>query len=138
MDFLEPGKQLAFLWRLVTATQDKKITWSTRDEVSVSQYAFKVRVGRFGYTIASVDKDDLPPYQLEVFRFASDEEGAPVEPVTSWTSLDVPITFDPMQNLYQEAKRQTLGADDLLDEMFADLAKIDGGPSEPTDVPGHS
>ena len=123
MDLMDSGVQLTFLWRLVKGTQEGTVKWEPVPGTS----NFRCRIGRFGYVISSRDADDLPPYLLDIYRFDQPAD-APSVQVTSWSTEDMPNIADALQSLFIEAKRRVLGYDSLVNDMFEDLAAVDGGP----------
>lgn len=128
MQLMDQGTQLAFLWRLVAATQEGKVSWT-----SDMQSHFKTRIGRFGYTIVSRDSDDFAPYDFRIFKFelAADHDEDPLL-IATWETAEHSPLNDALQSLYIEVSRRVLGYDSVVSDMFEDLAVADGGPATPT------
>lgn len=124
MEIMDSGEKVALLWRMVAATQVGKIKWETVDE-----FAFRSRVGRFGYVVSSQDRDDFAPFVFQVYRFNAETNEA--ELLDEWNTQQYSPLNDPLQSLYLEVKRGVKGLSSVVAEIFEDLASIDGGPVEP-------
>ena len=127
MQLMEPGTQLAFLWRLVAGTQEGAVSWS-----KVNDYSFGCRLGRFAYFITSRDSDDFAPYSFSIYRLTDNDSQEPLE---EWTTGEFSPLNDPLQALYLEVKPRVLGLKNIVAEMFEDLAAADGGSKEPESIP---
>lgn len=124
MEIMDSGEKVALLWRMVAATQANKVKWEAVDE-----FAFRTRVGRFGYVVSSQDRDDFAPFVFQVYRFNAETNEA--ELLDEWNTQQYSPLNDPLQALYLEVKRGVNGLASVVSEIFEDLASIDGGPAGP-------
>jgi hypothetical protein len=131
MEIMDPGAQLAFLWRLVDATQQEKVKWESN-----SEFAFKTRIGRFGYVLTSVDDDDFAPFSFAIYRFESKDSSEHPALVVEWGTVEFSRLNDPLQALYSEVKPRVMGFHTIVGDMFEDLAALDGGPEKPGESAG--
>ncbi|HEX2046108.1 MAG TPA: hypothetical protein VHF23_10810 [Gaiellaceae bacterium] len=100
--------------RLVAATTQREVAWTAEEETS---FVCKRRAGSVG--IRSRDRDGEPPYELVVYG----PNGAKVENLFSeWTPDEEPAFWNPaLAELYRAARRNALGVDRILDDLFAEL-----------------
>lgn len=139
MDLMSVGTKVTFLWRLVNATSNGSLSWQPyEDETTVGGdiYEFRADIGRFRYFIRSRDDDDYAPFNFEIWVLAP-EAGGKIRQVDTWMSDDPqsPGLVDPLRVLYQEAKKRAMGLNTIVNDMFEDLAAIDGLPSDPAAAP---
>lgn len=129
MDVMDSDSQLAFLWRIIKATESGSVEWSKNDEQG---FCYETRIGKFSYLIESVDGDDVAPHAFRIFRWVVSSEGKnePTQ-VAEWVTGSYSPLNDPLQELYVLVKRKVLGYIGLAAEMFASLAELDGGPPTP-------
>lgn len=135
MELMSPGEKITFLWRLVNATHERKITWNVagvaEDAGPDQSFTFAASVGRFNYVISSRDDDDYVPFDFDIY--GSVGRGQELKQIDRW-STDGSALVDPLRALYQEAKKQAAGLDSVVSDMFEDLAAIDGLPSSPDEA----
>jgi hypothetical protein len=132
MQVTDEATRAAFLQRLATATEASQVKW----EVSKAAPNWYVAdVLPFSYVIHSVDKDDRPPFEFKVFKYLPDEDPSEgtsnLLEVWSWDIFGAGTLNPFLEKVYVEAKRQVLGLAHLEEDMFASLARVDGGSVEP-------
>lgn len=126
MEVMDEPTLVTFLWRLTSATEADKVQWRYEPP---NQYQFGTRIGRFAYVLVCRDRDDDQPFEFSIHRV--DEQGK-LTPMATWSSEEQSTLTDPLEALYREVKRRTLGYHTLVNEIFEDLASADGGSSRPT------
>jgi hypothetical protein len=102
--------------RLRRATETGKATWEPDRDTAFGW------VGSSGsVTVRSLDADGDEPFELAVFS----PGGQKVETLTSeWAEDETPAAWNaPLGGLYRAARRQALGVDKILDDLFAELPK---------------
>jgi hypothetical protein len=126
IELLSDSDRAKFLERLLDGTSKQKIRWEKgRDE-----YVFSTTIGRFLYVITSDDRDDVAPYTFHIYsKPASQDERPSVIATWDWDRNGYADSNSPMQALYLTVKRTTLGLDQIVNHMLADLAQVDGGPA---------
>jgi hypothetical protein len=100
--------------RLAAATTQGEVEWTAEEETS---FVYKRRAGSVG--VRSRDRDGEPPYELMVYG----PDGAKVENLFSeWTPDEEPAFWNPaLAEVYRAARRNALGVDRILDDLFAEL-----------------
>lgn len=105
--------------RLLTRTKNDDQKWDSLP----SGFEFGTSGKKFRYFVGSIDKDDLAPHALEVWKIRDDVE----DHQQSSTPLQVIHTseFDeingPLQELYELVKRKALNIDEITAELLSDL-----------------
>jgi hypothetical protein len=109
--------------RLAAATTQGDADWAADEETS---FVCRRRAGSVG--IRSRDADGEPPYELIVYG----PNGAKVENLLSeWNREEEPAFWNPaLAELYRAARRNALGVDRILDDLFAELP-----PARPVKAP---
>jgi hypothetical protein len=100
--------------RLTTATMLKQLEWTAEHET-----AFFCARKSGSIAIRSRDRDGEPPYELAIYN----PNGNQVESLLSeWLPDDEPAFWNKaLTDLYRAARRQALGVDLILDDLFAEL-----------------
>jgi hypothetical protein len=107
--------------RLLDATRIKSVHWRPAE---VEAYTWGTTEG--SVTIASRDRDGEPPYELAIFN----PENVKVDALKSdLLTGDVPAPWNgALADLYAAARRDALGADDLIDALMGAVRL--GAPEE--------
>jgi hypothetical protein len=124
MDNFDLGVQAAFLERLLRATTSKAIEWVS----GAREFWYYVDVPPFACAIESADLDDAPPYDFHLYRNVDEETSDEVD-VWRWDRNGGPLN-EYLRELYAAARAQVLDLEDLADDVFGALARLDGGPAE--------
>lgn len=100
--------------RLSGGTHAGRIVWVVEEATS---FAWSGSSG--AVSVRSRDGDGEEPYELAVFTAS----GQKVETLTSeWAEDDTPAPWnDALARLYRAARREALGVDKILDDLFAEL-----------------
>lgn len=110
--------------RLAVATTGGEAEWTAEEETG---FVCQRRSGSVG--IRSRDRDGEPPYELVIFS----PKGEKVENLLSeWSSEEEPAFWNPaLAELYRAARRNALGVDKILDDLFAELPPARAGERTP-------
>jgi hypothetical protein len=109
--------------RLAAATTGGQAEWAAEETGFVCQR----RSGSVG--IRSRDRDGEPPYELVIFS----PKGEKVENLLSeWSPEEEPAFWNPaLAELYRAARRNALGVDKILDDLFTELPPARAGERTP-------
>ncbi len=124
MNPLDPEQLILLLRRLISQTKRGLLRW----EVAQS-YEYVAQLPRHTVHIASVDRDDAPPYLLTLYRQADD-----LELVGSVETDVVPDTFEAneinggLKELYLVALRSARNIDLAMREILEDLDELEEEP----------
>ncbi|MGH3022547.1 MAG: hypothetical protein ACRDNI_02720 [Gaiellaceae bacterium] len=103
--------------RLRTGTETGRVIWEADRDAAFAW------IGSSGsVTVRSLDADGDEPFELSVFS----SSGQKVETLASeWAEDETPAEWNaPLGRLYRAARRQALGVDKILDDLFAELPKV--------------
>lgn len=100
--------------RLADATTAGHAEWTAEEETG---FVWRRESGSVG--IRSRDRDGEPPYELAIFSPTAEK----VENLLSeWSPEEEPAFWNPaLADLYRAARRNALGVDRILDDLFAEL-----------------
>jgi|Tabmets5t2r1_1033131.scaffolds.fasta_scaffold72936_1 hypothetical protein len=103
--------------RLGGATLTGQVEWAAEEDT-----AFICKRQSGAVAIRSRDRDGEPPYELAIYA----PKGAKVEALLSeWTNEEEPAFWNKaLSDLYRAARRQALGVDKILDDLFAELPHV--------------
>ena len=106
--------------RLHGASETGQAVWEASHDTAFSWVGASGSVG-----VRSLDSDGEEPFELTVFG----PGGQKVETLTSeWADDEKPAPWNaPLGRLYRAARRQALGVDKILDDLFAELPKVPAG-----------
>lgn len=115
--FMEPNpytRLVELCDRLTAATMLKQLEWTAEHET-----AFLCTRKSGTIAIRSRDRDGEPPYEVAIYN----PNGNQVEGLLSeWSANDEPAFWNKaLTDLYRAARRQALGVDRILDDLFAEL-----------------
>lgn len=111
--------------RLSAGTQAGQVVWEAEEATSFSWSGSSGAVN-----VRSRDADGEEPFELAVLASG----GQKVESLTSeWAEDDTPAPWnDALGRVYRAARRQALGVDRILDDLFAELPTVRPREPEPT------
>ena len=100
--------------RLRTGTETGKVVWQADGDAA---FAWSSSSG--SVNVRSLDDDGDEPFELAIFS----PGGQKVETLASeWAEDETPAAWNaPLGRLYRAARRQALGVDKILDDLFAEL-----------------
>jgi hypothetical protein len=106
--------------RMAAATTARQLEWEAEEETG-----FVCRRRSGSVVIRSRDRDGEPPYELLIY----DSKGTKVESLLSeWMTDAEPAFWNfAVAELYRAARRQALGVDKILDDLFAELPPAPSG-----------
>lgn len=115
--------------RLQSATETRNLEWSAEEDTA---FLWKGRSG--AVEIRSRDGDGDHPFVLTIFSQGMQK----VETLTSeWGEDEEPAAWnDALGRLYRAARREALGVDKILDDLFAELPRAkEPAPAPPPGAP---
>jgi hypothetical protein len=114
--------------RLAAATTSGQVEWTAEEETG---FVCRRQSGSVG--IRSRDRDGEPPYELVIYS----PKGEKVENLLAeWSPEEEPAFWNPaLAELYRAARRNALGVDKILDDLFAELPPARAGERTPASWP---
>lgn len=123
MNILDREQQLSLLTRLRHLTESGALSWK-----AATPYQLRTDVGKFTYTLASQDGDDLPPYWFGIGQAEADPSVGFVQIIQSLIddpNPDERIMNAGLRSLYNVVKRAAFGWEDMAREIFAELDAVE-------------
>ena len=113
MNDQDKSRLMELVTGLLRRTEEGSIEWEELEE----DFVYQCHTPRADIQIESVDRDDGPPYRIVILN----SSGREIESLTSTAKPLDPVARDDFDTLYRLAKRQALGADELIDDLFENL-----------------
>jgi hypothetical protein len=135
MELMTSEQKHNLLSRLTVATRTGSIKWSAMPSQNGKSSGFATVVGRFAYSIKSRDADDLAPYVFSLYQMQSEDSEDKLNLLENWETKEFATTNPALEILYREVARVVLGLDNVLNDMFVDLASVDGLGPDPDSTP---
>ena len=110
--------------RLSAGTQSGQVAWHAQEATSFSWSGSSGAVN-----VRSLDADGEEPFELAVFASGQKVESL----VSEWAEDESPAPWnDALGRAYRAARRQALGVDKILDDLFAELPTVKPREAQPS------
>ncbi len=110
--------------RLSAGTQSGQVAWHAQEATSFSWSGSSGAVN-----VRSLDEDGEEPFELAVFASGQKVESL----VSEWAEDESPAPWNAaLGRAYRAARRQALGVDKILDDLFAELPKAKPREAQPS------
>ena len=107
--------------KLADLTRQGKIKWEDTIDSGIFQYTMRSSTIKISQVL-SRENDYASDIKIEIFN----KNGDYIEDVTDEDIKDLlPKAYDTMLEMYENARRQAMGVEDILDDIFEELPKFD-------------